>query len=255
MKYALIGCGRIATNHVKAVLNNGREFVAACDIDLSVIETLLAKHDLQNDTSIFKSMQLATVLNVTPSSDAIMIALAYGNEGEDFEYVKDSQGNKIDFAMKDGKTPRTLEDLQTSNGSLIKDIELSSIVQPDYDDRVMLYIVYGGGGGAHYRFKYDEQDPTKKVGVIMQEQRIFIVTVGGKPYVYNEYGYALPEKTAGNDEGYTITANGDGTYTYTYTDKKGSTVYNYRIKRNEIRRIRQHEQRNGKSVSNRILVI
>ena len=26
MKYALIGCGRIATNHVKAALNNKLEF-------------------------------------------------------------------------------------------------------------------------------------------------------------------------------------------------------------------------------------
>ena len=33
MKYALIGCGRIATNHVKAVLNNHLEFVAACDLE------------------------------------------------------------------------------------------------------------------------------------------------------------------------------------------------------------------------------
>lgn len=40
MKYALIGCGRIATNHVKAVLNNGLEFVAACDIELNNIETV-----------------------------------------------------------------------------------------------------------------------------------------------------------------------------------------------------------------------
>ena len=29
MKYALIGCGRIATNHIKAVLNNKLELVAA----------------------------------------------------------------------------------------------------------------------------------------------------------------------------------------------------------------------------------
>ena len=51
MKYALIGCGRIATNHVKAVLNNNLEFVAACDIDLSHIESLLSKHNLEkNDT-------------------------------------------------------------------------------------------------------------------------------------------------------------------------------------------------------------
>ncbi len=32
MKYALIGCGRISTNHVKAVVNNKLEFVAACDV-------------------------------------------------------------------------------------------------------------------------------------------------------------------------------------------------------------------------------
>lgn len=52
MKYALIGCGRIATNHVKAVLNNQLEFIAACDIERENIESLLAKHDLQNDASI-----------------------------------------------------------------------------------------------------------------------------------------------------------------------------------------------------------
>ena len=52
MKYALIGCGRIATNHVKAVVNNHLEFVAACDFVEENIENLLAKHDLQNDASI-----------------------------------------------------------------------------------------------------------------------------------------------------------------------------------------------------------
>ncbi|MEY8283074.1 Gfo/Idh/MocA family oxidoreductase [Lachnospiraceae bacterium 50-23] len=52
MKYALIGCGRIATNHVKAVLNNNLEFVAVCDVIPEHMEDLLAKHDLENDKSI-----------------------------------------------------------------------------------------------------------------------------------------------------------------------------------------------------------
>lgn len=52
MKYALIGCGRIATNHVKAVLNNKLEFVAVCDIVPEHMETLLEKHELQNNVSI-----------------------------------------------------------------------------------------------------------------------------------------------------------------------------------------------------------
>lgn len=52
MKYALIGCGRIATNHVKAVLNNNLEFVAACDAIPEQMEALLAKHGLEQDSSI-----------------------------------------------------------------------------------------------------------------------------------------------------------------------------------------------------------
>ena len=34
MKYALVGCGRIAVNHIKAFRNNGLELVALCDLDL-----------------------------------------------------------------------------------------------------------------------------------------------------------------------------------------------------------------------------
>ena len=46
MKYALIGCGRIATNHVKAVVNNKLEFAAVCDVVPEQMEALLAKHGL-----------------------------------------------------------------------------------------------------------------------------------------------------------------------------------------------------------------
>ena len=52
MKYGLIGCGRISTNHVKAVINNHLEFVAVCDVMPEHMEEVLAKHDLQDDTSI-----------------------------------------------------------------------------------------------------------------------------------------------------------------------------------------------------------
>ena len=52
MKYVLIGCGRIATNHMKAALNNNLEISAICDVIPGKMEELLAKHDLQNDTSI-----------------------------------------------------------------------------------------------------------------------------------------------------------------------------------------------------------
>ena len=43
MKYALIGCGRIAVNHIKAVVNNNLELVAVCDIVPSQIDILFEK--------------------------------------------------------------------------------------------------------------------------------------------------------------------------------------------------------------------
>lgn len=43
MKYALIGCGRIAVNHIKAAVNNGLDMVAVCDVDPSHIDILFEK--------------------------------------------------------------------------------------------------------------------------------------------------------------------------------------------------------------------
>ncbi len=54
MKYALIGCGRIATNHVTAVLNNGLEFAAVCDVEPRQMEALLEKHGLEKEASILR---------------------------------------------------------------------------------------------------------------------------------------------------------------------------------------------------------
>lgn len=48
MKYALIGCGRIATNHIKAAVNNGLDIVAVCDILDEAMDNILAKHELEN---------------------------------------------------------------------------------------------------------------------------------------------------------------------------------------------------------------
>ena len=52
MKYALIGCGRIAVNHMKAAINNELEIVAVCDVLEEKMEELLAKYGLDKDESI-----------------------------------------------------------------------------------------------------------------------------------------------------------------------------------------------------------
>lgn len=54
MKYALIGCGRIAVNHIKAAVNNHLEISAVCDPIPEAMEVLLAKHGLEKDDTIHR---------------------------------------------------------------------------------------------------------------------------------------------------------------------------------------------------------
>ena len=49
MKYALIGCGRIAVNHIKAVVENNIDMIAACDIKLEKIDQLVEKTKYNKD--------------------------------------------------------------------------------------------------------------------------------------------------------------------------------------------------------------
>lgn len=82
MKYALIGCGRIATNHVKAVLANELEFVAACDLDLTKIDCLLAKHSLQNDAKIERYTDYKSMIAKHPELELVAIATSSGAHAE-----------------------------------------------------------------------------------------------------------------------------------------------------------------------------
>lgn len=52
MRYALIGCGRIAVNHIMAALNNQLEIVSICDIRTEQMEMLLNRKNF--DKSIIK---------------------------------------------------------------------------------------------------------------------------------------------------------------------------------------------------------
>ena len=52
MDFALIGCGRIANNHLTAALNNHLHIAAVCDVCPEAIDVLLEKHGLAGDPSI-----------------------------------------------------------------------------------------------------------------------------------------------------------------------------------------------------------
>ncbi len=84
MKFALIGCGRIAINHMKAVLETGLELVAVCDVDPAAMEALLEKHGLAarkdvhrytDHRELLKNEQLNLAAIATSSGEHADIAL------------------------------------------------------------------------------------------------------------------------------------------------------------------------------------
>lgn len=94
MKYALIGCGRIATNHVKAAVNNGLEFIAACDLMPEAIESLLDKHGLK-DSGIERYSDYKLMLEEHPEIELVAVATESGVHAEIVLYCIDRGVNVI----------------------------------------------------------------------------------------------------------------------------------------------------------------
>lgn len=81
MRYALIGCGRISTNHIKAAVNNKLEIVGVCDILPEKMEELLEKHELKNDNSIHRYTDYKELI-AAEKPELISIATESGNHAE-----------------------------------------------------------------------------------------------------------------------------------------------------------------------------
>lgn len=82
MKYALIGCGRISTNHIAAAVRNGFEIVAVCDVLPEKMEEVLAKHDLAGDASIGRYTDYRQMIAEHPELELASIATESGSHAQ-----------------------------------------------------------------------------------------------------------------------------------------------------------------------------
>ena len=89
MNYALIGCGRIAVNHIKAAINNKLNIVALCDINLNHIEILCEKtkfSEIYDDKSIKRYSDYKKMIEEIADIDLIAIATDSGSHAEIAKY-------------------------------------------------------------------------------------------------------------------------------------------------------------------------
>lgn len=95
MKFALIGCGRIAVNHVKAAVNNKLDFVAACDIVPANINILFDKTNYSERDNVARYADYKEMIAEHPEIELIAIATPSGSHAEIAFYCIDHGINLI----------------------------------------------------------------------------------------------------------------------------------------------------------------
>ena len=81
MNYALIGCGRIAINHVYAAKNNHLNFVALCDVRPEKMDALLTRGELDPSTVVHYT-NYKKMLDEHPEIELVSIATESGYHAE-----------------------------------------------------------------------------------------------------------------------------------------------------------------------------
>lgn len=93
MKYALIGCGRIAINHIKAVVNNDIDLVAVCDVIPESIDKLLNATGYEKPLERYSDYK--KMINEHPEIELVGIATDSGVHAEIALYAIDNNINVI----------------------------------------------------------------------------------------------------------------------------------------------------------------
>ena len=93
MKYALIGCGRIAVNHIKAVVNNELDMIAVCDIIPEHIDDLFEKTGYNKSAERYSDYR--EMVDEHPEIELVSIATDSGMHAEIALYCIDRGINVI----------------------------------------------------------------------------------------------------------------------------------------------------------------
>ena len=159
-----------------------------------------------------EGVELASLLNVTADSEGTLLALAYGNEGEDYRIETDAAGNK-NIVMQNGAKPRTIKDLRDGNVKF-EDLELGDIlkIKPhDGSNETKLNLAYGEEG-KHYTY----DDSAEKITWL--NKRYIEKTDGAETALYDADGKKIDGATKNGGE-WTFTQDG-----VSYTAKKAGTL-------------------------------
>ena len=180
--------------------------------------------DLRNDKELFKTIYIGDALEVNSTSHSVLVAIAYGEEGVDFDWGEpklDEENNPVlvngqevrEPVMRAGKKPRSIEQLQGSNSDgLINSITLESTLGIDANSEAMMRSLAFGQEGVHYDI-ITEKDADNNDVLVIDMRPAFYTLDDGK--MYNRFGEELENYTPlVDDSTYEATVTVDGQLQY-----------------------------------------
>lgn len=158
---------------------------------------------------LLNEIEVATILGIDHTSDSVMIALAYGTEGVDFKFIYEG-GKKT--GIQPINAPRTIADL--TSGDITSTIQLASVLTPDKDDSVTMYLLYGVKG-VHYKIGTDGEAEMLGMRIAVGK------TATGENVAFDESGKQLVFGAGGSVQ---AVSGAENTFEYTYRGEKYAVV-------------------------------
>ena len=156
---------RTATTYIAYTANNVPKLHVG-----TTVSSLLSE-DLMNT---MYSLPLADILGLDATSDRMMLALAYGEDGYKIEVVDGVKNLKV---LTD--EPKTINDLVDSGSDLVKDMSIATLLDLNADsDRMMLALAYGEDG-----YEIEVVDGVKTLNVLKPSKKIDALVDGGSSLV------------------------------------------------------------------------
>ena len=104
MKYALIGCGMIAPNHIRAAVDTGLEIAALCDLVEENLEKTLALIPEEKRGALMPWTGKKVILGIRPESFLLQDQLAEDNSLTVSVDIRELLGAEYNVYMNIGET-------------------------------------------------------------------------------------------------------------------------------------------------------
>ncbi len=135
----------VLENNLVPLADTLKELGVNVDLDVFMTTPVSGMGPYFRDDVLMK-VELGKALKVTPDGNPLLLALCYGEKGEDYTVTEDEEGNSV-IVMNEGKSPTTVVDLLGEGGGILNKLTVEAALGVSASSNAaMRYLAYGTEG-------------------------------------------------------------------------------------------------------------